>query len=291
MIKRITLSSVRKIFPVRSDNSHKNTFGRVLVCAGSYHMSGAVYFSSAAALRSGCGVLYAFVPAFIKNVISAMLPEAIVFPSKGDERFVEEDRSLFLGLVERIKPDLILFGPGMGVEDPTRVFLLGVIESIDLPLVIDADGVNILSLSRSFSMLKGKRSILTPHRGEAYRFFKMENLEELALRISSETDSVVVLKDFNTLVTDGDEIYILDKPNSALAKPASGDVLAGVIAGFWAQKGRSCGFSKKTAFEVSLCGVYVHSLSGEIAGKDKTKYGVIASDILENIPYAIKRVL
>lgn len=291
IIKGITHSIVRKFFPLRDDKSHKNTFGKILICGGSYSMIGAPYFSSISALRSGCGILYMFVPALVKGIVSSMIPEAIIFASKGKNNFIYNDKDVFFELIERIKPDVVLFGPGMGVDNSTCRFLLSIIERINVAFVIDADGLNILSNSKKFDLLKGKTAILTPHRGEALRFFKIDDIKKLALKISIETQSIVILKDFNTIVTDGKEIYILQKPNSALSKAGSGDVLSGIVSGIWAQKGKSNGFNKRTALESSICGVYIHSICGDIAQKDRTKYGVISSDLIASIPYAIKRIL
>lgn len=291
MNKNITPSLVKKLFPKRSDLSHKGSFGKIIVCGGSYPMIGAPYLSAISALRSGCGVVYIFTPKLVKGMISPIIPEAIVFAGKGKEGFIDKDSGVFLEIVEKLKPDLILFGPGMGLHPLTVRFLVDVVEKIDTPLVIDADGLNIFSQTGSFSLLKGKLSILTPHKGEATRFFKIDDIEKLALKISQETNSIVVLKDFKTIITDGKEIYIFKKPNSALSKAGSGDVLAGIISGIWVQKGKREGFNKKTAVDSSLCGVYIHSLSGKIVRKEKTSYGVISSDLVEAIPRAIKSIL
>lgn len=288
-MKRINLKISSGFLPKRDDKANKRSFGSILVCGGSYSMSGAVYFTALSSLRSGCGLVYLFVPCSIKDVISSMLPEAIVFCG-GKKNFSKKDKNLFFNIVERIKPDLLVFGPGMSREKETISFLDSVLKEIQLPLILDADALYAISSNRSFYMLKNKVSILTPHKGEGKRFYDIEDNRDLALKISKETNSIVVLKDFNTFVTDGNEVYLLDKPNSALSKAGSGDVLAGIIASIFVQNGKKYGFNKHTAFISSICGVYIHSLCGDLALKKKGSYGVIASDLIDEIPFAINSI-
>lgn len=286
MIKKLNLKISSRFLPKREDKSNKRSFGSILVCGGSYNMSGAVYFTSMASFRSGCGLVYLFVPSSIKDVISSMIPEAVVFCGS-KKNFLRKDCVKLFDLVEKLKPDLIVFGPGMGREKETISFLNNALKKLKLPVILDADALYAISISRKFQLLKNKTSILTPHTGEARRFYDLNDNRKLAIEISRQTNSVVVLKDFKTFITNGKEVYVLNRPNSALSKAGSGDILAGIIASIFAQNGKMIGFTNKTAFISSLCGVYIHSLCGKLALKRRNSYGVIASDLICEIPNAI----
>ncbi|MCX7642075.1 MAG: NAD(P)H-hydrate dehydratase [Elusimicrobiales bacterium] len=290
MIKKIDINYIRKIFPKRNDKSHKGDFGKVIICGGSFSMPGAVYFASVSSLKVGCGLVYIFVPSSIKDNISISLPESIVFSGRGKDFFSLKDVDIFLKLVEDISPDLIVFGPGIGRENKSQNFIIEVIKNIKKPFLLDADGLNAISLSKNISILKEKLAILTPHIGEAKRFFDIDEPKKLAQKLSNETDCIVVLKYFNTIVLDSNNFFILDAPNSGLSKAGSGDILSGLIGGIWAQKGKIYGFDKNSAFEAAVCGVFLHSICGKLSSEKLTPYGVIARDIVDFIPDAIKKI-
>lgn len=286
MVKEISLKISSKFLPKRNDKGNKKSFGSVLVCGGSFNMSGAVYFTSLASLRAGCGLVYIFVPSSIKDVISCLLPESIVFCGS-EKNFLVRDYDIFFDIVKRIKPDIVVFGPGMGREKETVSFLVSVLKDITVPFILDADALYAITQSNNFRFLKNKLSILTPHTGEAKRFYDLNDNEKLAVKISNETNSIVVLKDYKTFVTDGNDVYVLNRPNSALSKAGSGDILAGIIASIFVQKGKNSGFDKNVALYSSVCGVYIHSLCGRLILKKMNSYGVIASDLIDEIPNAI----
>ncbi|MCX7905627.1 MAG: NAD(P)H-hydrate dehydratase [Elusimicrobiales bacterium] len=290
MIKKIDINYVRKLFPIRNDKSHKGDFGKIIVCGGSFSMPGAVYFASVASLKVGCGLVYTFVPSSIKNDISISLPESIVFSGRGKDFFSLKDIDIFLNLVENVLPDLIIFGPGIGREKDTQNFIVEVIKNIKKPFLLDADGLNAISMSKNISVLKEKVAILTPHIGEAKRFFSIDEPKKLVQKLSNETGCIVVLKSFNTIVSDSNNFFILDAPNSGLSKAGSGDILSGLIGGIWVQKGKMSGFDKKNGFESAICGVFLHSVCGKLASEKFTPYGVIARDIISFIPSAIKKI-
>ncbi|MGC8866651.1 MAG: NAD(P)H-hydrate dehydratase [Elusimicrobiales bacterium] len=287
MIKRyIDRKKAIKFLPQRPENLHKHLFGRVLIIGGSTAMSGAVSFTALSALKCGCGLVYVICPSSIKNTVSVLVPEAIVFGCLSEYFFSSKDISVFANVVEKTRPDLIVFGPGMGTEPETSFFLTEAMNMISTPVLIDADGLNILSSSKKYHLIKNKPSIITPHTGEAVRFFDIKDPDKLSLKLSMELGSVAVVKDYITRVSDGQIIYILKKPNSALSKAGSGDVLCGIIAGLWAQRGKRDGFSIKTAFESSVCGVFIHSLSAQISRDELTSYSVNARDLISAIPKA-----
>ena len=156
----------------------------------------------------------------------------------------------------------------------------------DIPVVIDADGLNILAKTK---IKLPKQLILTPHPTEAARLLNttteniLEDVQKAAIQISKKYNCVIVLKNHNTIVSDGAQIYINNSGNSALAKAGSGDVLTGVIAGLLAQG--------LNLFDASKTGVYLHGLSGELASKKLTEYGVMASDLISFLPNAIDQII
>ncbi len=287
MIKKdIDRKKTIRFLPQRPENLHKHSFGRLFVVGGSSAMAGAVSFSALSALRSGCGVVYIMCPMSIKNVVLSVVPEAIVFDCVSEKFFSSFDVSVFMDIVEKINPDLILFGPGMGRDEETSKFLISVLNMVKKPVVIDADGLNIISSSKSYNIIKNKPAIITPHIAEAKRFFDIKDIDKLTVALSTNLECVCVVKDFITRVSDGRSIYLLEKPNSALSKAGSGDVLCGIIAGLWVQKGKMEGFSIKTALESSICGVYIHSLSAQICRRQMSSYSVNARDLISAIPQA-----
>jgi len=302
---------VKKLFPKRMDDSNKNDFGRLLVIAGSYPMSGALYLSSKAAMRSGAGLVYGVCVEKIKPIISSLMPEGIFYPAGSGDYIFDETLDFVVDISKKNRFDILLIGPGIGNEKKINKTVIKIIKELNLPTVIDADAINALSNENDISFLKNIPTIVTPHTGEARRLVQ-ENDEKLALEISSMTGGVCVLKDFRTYVTDSKSLFLIDKRNSALSKAGSGDVLAGIIAGIWAQSGQPAkavsaqaglptpkrlrqagkknGFDLKTALNSAICGVYIHSLCGLAAREQYGKYSVLASDIIDLIPSAIKNI-
>jgi NAD(P)H-hydrate epimerase len=280
---------VKKLFPERMDDSNKNDFGRLLVIAGSYPMSGALYLSSKAAMRAGAGLVYGICVDRVKPLISSLMPEGIFYPCGSGDYISDETLDFAVDMSKKNKFDLLLIGPGLGNEKKTNRTVIKIIKELNIPSIIDADAINALSKENDISFLKNIPTIVTPHTGEAKRLAKGSD-EKLALEISSMTGGVCVLKDFITCVTDSDSLFVLDKRNSALSKAGSGDVLAGIIAGLWAQSGKKNGFNLKTALDSAICGVYTHSLCGVFAREKYGKYSVLASDLINLIPLAVKDI-
>lgn len=260
--------------PTRSKNSNKGTFGKVLNIAGSKYMTGAAYLSSVAALKTGAGYVKLASEEDVLKSVSNLAPEVVLAPINKLNEITDE-------------VDVISIGCGLSTgKKAFDIFKNTIEKSKNKPLVIDADGLNILSkLEYKFS----NNVILTPHPKEASRLLKidldkvLENIELSAKEIAKKYNCNVVLKTHNTIVTDGDNAYKNKSGNSALAKAGSGDVLTGIVSGLLAQK--------MTPFDAAVLGVYLHGLSGELAAKDLSEYGVLASDTLRYIPFAIKNYL
>lgn len=264
--------------PKREEKSHKGTFGKVLNVAGSKNYSGAAYLSSMSALKVGCGyVTLASIPTVLTRVAS-MTPDIVCVP-------VGEIKS------QLPKYDVISMGSGLS-QDPGAILMfkaiLSDIKDMDKTVVIDADGLNIIS---KFPKIKLPQNvILTPHIAEASRL-SGQKIEDIlrnprftAKKITEKYNCTTVLKSHKTVVCSKDEkIYTNTTGNSALAKAGTGDILCGMIAGFSAQK--------MEAFEASSLAVYLHGRAGELASEDLSEYSVLASDLLKYIPKAIKEML
>lgn len=262
--------------PPRSENSHKGTFGRVLNISGSDYMPGAALLSSLAALKIGCGYVFLAASERVIDAVAAQTQNVVFTPLS--------DISNQLKLA-----DVLLIGCGLSTSEGAEIVFKNVLKSVpDIPCVIDADGLNILSKIQSAVL--PENTILTPHPKEASRLLGKDmdeilaDMEGSAKEISKKFSCVTVLKSHNTVVCSKDfEIYVNHTGCSALAKAGSGDVLAGMIAGLLAQK---C-----DAYYSAKLGVYLHGLCGDIAKNDLTEYGVMAHDLIRYIPYAVKSIL
>ncbi len=258
--------------PERSQNSHKGTFGKVLNIAGSRYMPGAAYLSSVAALKIGAG--YCFLSAE-DNVVKAVASQT--------QNVVFSPQFSWIDNIENF--DVISIGCGLSMSGDAKWNVEKVLKHSKVPTVIDADGLNILAELQTRDI--PTNTILTPHPAEAARLLRttiddiINNLEKNAKNISKMYNCVTVLKSHNTVVCSKDlEIYVNHTGNSALAKAGSGDVLTGIIAGILAQKA--------APFDAAKLGVYIHGLCGEIASKKLTEYSVMAQDLINAIPEAIR---
>ena len=268
---------IRSILPKRELNSHKGTFGKVGIIAGSKGMTGAPYLSSMAALRSGSGIVYSIVPEEIADLMSMKSVELII---KGYNHILE--------LKEFIsKLDGLVVGPGLGQNDDVRKLVRTILKFYDGPIVLDADGINSIDDCDILNDREGV-TIITPHPGELARLLSKETKEIQDKRIcyskySSEKYNVItVLKGYETLVTENGKSYKNMTGNPGMATAGSGDLLAGMIISFICQGVKP--------FEACMLATYAHGLAGDLAKIEKGEYGLIATDILNLIPEALKRI-
>lgn len=268
-----------KALPYRMPHGHKGTFGKVVCVCGSEKYTGAAAMSVSAALRSGAGLVQLCSTGKVIDRLSPVLSEAVYtqLPCR-DDGFVSSDAA---GLIcEEIKSaDAILFGCGMGNNEDTGLLLEAVIRNADCPVVIDADGIN--SLCANIDILKSKRGqvILTPHPMELARLCGIslppDDRYGAAKEISEKYSVTVMAKSAQTLVV-GDKSYICRKGNTALSKGGSGDMLAGLTAGFLAQGVQA---DKAACLASYLLGDTVEALCERLSPR-----GIIASDILNELP-------
>lgn len=287
----LDLDTVRQWLPPRPLDGHKGTFGRALIVGGSSNYYGAVGLSARAAYASGVGLTAVAAPAHVIQVLAPTLLEAIWTPLPDHEGAITPD-ALPLLTQEAAHSESMLIGPGMGRADTTRDFVTALLDHALPPLVIDADGLTVLSTFDQWPSRLPEETILTPHPGEMARLcgVSLESLKQreritLAQEKAAEWRCIVVLKGAHTVIAAPDgRVAVSPFKNPALAKGGTGDVLAGLIAGLRAQK--------INAFEAACVGVYVHGLAGEIAasGAMSSARSVLAGDVADYIADALGRV-
>lgn len=270
---------VAKRIPVRKKFAHKGDFGKALIIAGSFGKMGACVLSARAALRSGVGLLTVHVPQCGYQIIQTSLPEAMVS--------VDDDEKCFTAATDVKNFTAIGLGPGLGVDVKTVSAFKILLQNATKPMVIDADGINILAANRELLHLLPVNTILTPHIGEFYRLVgdcedEFERLEK-AKSLAAQTKSIIVLKGANTsTVAPNGKVYFNSTGNPGMATAGSGDVLTGIITGLLAQG--------VEPLKAAIVGVYIHGLAGDLAGSKIGFTSLMASDIINSLHRAFKGV-
>jgi len=271
--------------PPRPANSHKGSFGRVLVVAGSRGMSGAAVLAGSAALRGGAGLVEVASPAEVQPIIASGNPCYLTTGLPQDALGCLSPEAVS-AVVERASlADVVALGPGLGLNDGVREVVRFAVSEIAKPVVLDADGLNALALLTPRPVRPPNAPlILTPHPGEFSRLTGkpvaevQSDRERLAAAFPPAPHVVLVLKGQGTIVTDGEKMYVNETGNPGMATGGTGDVLTGLIAALLAQ-----GFPP---FPAAQLGVYLHGLAGDIARDHKGEYALIATDVLDHLPSA-----
>lgn len=289
---------IKQLCPKRDEDSHKGTYGKVLIIAGSKGMSGAAYLSAKAAYAVGAGLVQIMTAEENRTVLQELLPEAILTTYKsefegipGSRKLMQERHTLMQSLKKALQwADVVCIGPGIGINNVSRVLLRETLKLIDKPCIVDADGLNLLSRDRQKEDLleeKGVYLILTPHVKELSRLVNLDvavtkrQRIPLAKKLAEKYQLTCVAKDTRTVVaSQKPACYLNTSGSAAMAKAGSGDVLAGMIAGFVAQK------MKNTA--AAELGVYIHGLCGCVAKHRKGPYSVLAGDLIDSISVILK---
>lgn len=268
-------------FPKRKKNSHKGSYGKVLMIAGSKGMSGAAYLSAKAAYAVGAGLVQIYTHEENRVILQQLLPEAIIttydtFDSEQLEKLIQW-------------ADLIGIGCGLGKSDTAERVMQYTLKRALVPCVVDADGINILSKHMEWIEETNALIVLTPHMKEMSRMLQYSVKELIEQRMEKlhafvERYKVVcVLKDARTLVAkEHQNTYLNLSGNAAMAKAGSGDVLAGVIVGILAQQ---C-----EPYTSACLGVFLHGLAGDMARDKKGAYSVLASDLVAEISSVLKNI-
>lgn len=268
---------VKPLLPRRRKFDHKGTFGHTLIIGGSYGKAGAAILAAGAALRSGAGLVTVHTPVAAMLPVQSALPEAMVSPDPGTEYITA-------------LPDLSIYdsagvGPGLGTDPDTLKVLRTLLETAHVPLVLDADALNLISQNREMIKLIPPMTVLTPHPGEFRRLTGTDSsdygLMQQQASFAAENNCIVVLKGAHTCVAlpDG-RIYFNSTGNPGMATGGSGDVLTGMIAALLGQ-----GYEPAHA---AITGVFLHGLAGDIALRIHSEESIIAGDILMNIGRAFR---
>ena len=272
-------TDIRSLIRPRKRFAHKGTFGHGLLIAGSYGMAGASILAAKACLKSGIGLLTVHVPIHNHDLLQTTVPEAIVHTDIQERYFAQP--------IHRNRYSALAIGPGLGQEEDTALAMMEQIQGSTLPMVLDADAINILSTHRNWLNRLPKRCILTPHLGELERLIgkcmdtyeRLTKVKELAAYLQSY---IIVKGAWTTIVTPEGHFHFNPTGNPGMATGGSGDVLTGILLGLLAQ-----GYSREEACKL---GVYIHGLAGDIAAEEKTEMGMTASDIIEALPAAWKKM-
>lgn len=286
-MRSIALNEVLIHFPKRPQDSHKGTFGHILNISGSKAYTGAAILSSLSALKIGAGYVTLATVEDAVNIIHSFSPDIPTIELKQTESgtISSDNTNSVIGLSKNF--DVISIGSGLGRNEETARFATEFIKENQKPIVIDADGLN--SLSEIGIEKIGGNSVITPHPKELSRLIDvpveiiLSDRKYYAVETAKSLETIVVLKGHNTVVTDGKSVYINESGCSALAKAGSGDVLTGMITGLMSQN--------TNPLFATIWGVYLHGLTGDIAAESLTEYSVLASDLLNFIPNAIKKIL
>lgn len=287
--KALTRSYLADQLPPRPRTAHKGDFGRVLVVAGSRGMAGAAILSARAALKAGAGLVTVACPGSVQKTIACALPEAMTFAACPGDTFTAGAAARVAAFAGDKKTNVLLVGPGLGSSAGARSFALRLLAALDIPAVVDADALNALAAGPRPLKFKNKFSIITPHPGEAARLLgkKIIDRPAAAAALARLTGGTAVLKGPGTLVCGAGELYKNTSGGPELAKGGSGDVLAGLTAGFYAQNGLARGFTPETAAGSAALAVSLHGRCGSLAAKKYTSRCVLAGELLDFLPAAL----
>ena len=273
----------------RKSDTYKGDYGHVFVLGGSPGLTGAVCLCANAALRIGGGLVTVGVPQSLNTIFETKLTEVMsLILSDKDGYLTSKNFQTIQKVLSKI--DAVVLGPGASRNFSAQRLMRKVIADIDKPIVVDADGINALASGLDIlDKRKTKKLILTPHEGEFSRLIKVgideikKRRKELVKNFALRYNLILVLKGHRTLVSDGKDFFENNTGNPGMATAGMGDVLGGMIAGLISQ-GVEC-------FEAAKAGVYLHGLAADYAVLDKTQNCLIASDIMEYLPKAIKASL
>ena len=275
------------ILPARDKNAHKGTFGTALIMCGSYGMAGAAVLAITACLRSGVGIAKAVLPDKIYDIVARQVPEAVFTPVSTSP--CGTFSSVDTGKITELLPsaDAVLYGCGIGQSDDNTEVLKAVIKNAKSPIIIDADGINLLS--RNINIIKQITVpvVLTPHPGEMSRLCGKGIAEiegsrvNTAVEFSREYGVYTVLKGSETVVAAPDgRVFINKTGNPGMATGGSGDALAGILAAFLARE--------RDILRAVMSAVYIHGAAGDMAAEKMSQTSLLPRDLIEQLPLLFK---
>jgi len=284
------LEEMRKLIPRRHDTAHKGDCGKLFIIAGSKGMTGAAVLSANAALRTGSGLVIVGTPRSEQPIVATKLTEAMTYPLSCDETLGTLSADAMDDILGKIADcDVVVMGMGLGRTDNVKQIVENVICNSGKPIILDADGLNVISDNVDILLEAKADVIITPHIGEMQRLAGLDtdyinqNREKVALEFAKKYGVVVVLKGKNTVIASKDgDVFVNITGNAGMATGGSGDVLSG---GIGSLKGQGL-----PSFNAARLGVFVHGFAGDFASGDKGILGMIAGGMVDNIPYASKYI-
>ena len=279
--EQLDRESVLALLPDRNPRSHKGDYGRLLLLCGSRGYTGAAALAAMGALRAGGGLVYLGVPESIYAIEAVKLTEPVVLPLPDEAgafspRAAESVRELLPGM------DAVLFGPGVGRGAGALAVLETVLREAACPVVLDADGINLLSGHKDWVRGRQAPTVLTPHEGEFTRLFGPIEPDRAgaAVEAARELSCILVLKGWATRITDGRRGWRNPTGNPGMAVGGSGDALAGILTALLGQK--------LPAPEAAACAVWLHGAAGDRWAEKNGQYGLLPTDLLEELPRLMK---
>ncbi|HSZ56481.1 MAG TPA: NAD(P)H-hydrate dehydratase [Tepidisphaeraceae bacterium] len=267
--------------PPRPIEGHKGMFGRVLIVGGNDQMLGAPVMAGTSSLRMGAGLVQLAVPRGILAAALSVTPELIglALSNTGGSKALLQAADV---------AGSVVIGPGLG-KSPQAAVRLSQLVRLEKPMVVDADALNILAAGRRWPSYFKAHAVLTPHPGEMSRLAKLIGRSgvpadqpgriDIATAAANAFGQVIVLKGYQTVVADGQRVYINTTGDSSLSKAGTGDVLSGIVGTLLAQK--------MSGFDAAACAVWIHGKAGEMAGRRLGRRCVLAADVIDSLPQAI----
>lgn len=272
---------VLALLPDRDEYAHKGNFGKILLLCGSRGYTGAAYLAAMGALRTGAGLVFLGVPEDIYQIEAVKLNEAIVFPLPHREGMLSEEA--IPELKKRLpQMDAVLIGCGLGQSRGTMAVVEWILEEARCPVVLDADGINLISGHKNILRGRAGVTVLTPHDGEFARLGYSIGSDriEAARNAARDLGCILVLKGHRTCITDGQREYINCTGNPGMAVGGSGDLLSGMIVSLLGQK--------LSPLEAAACGCWLHGKAGDECAAMLGQYGMLPTDMLGVLPRLLK---
>ena len=279
--KILNHQKVLSMLPDRDPWGHKGSFGKILLLCGSRGFTGAAYLAAMGALRTGAGLTFLGVPESIYEIEAVKLNEPVVFPLPDVEGKLGKEA--IPEILKRLPAmNAVLMGPGLGQSEGTLEVVKAVLNHAECPVVLDADGINVIAPHRD--IVRGRRAptIITPHDGEFIRIGGVlgDDRMEAAARLARDLNCIVLLKGHETCITDGENCCLNQTGNPGMAVGGSGDVLAGIIVSLLGQH--------IPPLEAAAVGAWLHGAAGDLCAAELGQYGMLPTDILQKLPRLLK---
>ena len=284
-MQTITRTILKKVYKKKPEWSHKGDYGRLLVVCGSYRMTGSPVLVGLSALRAGVDTVYFVGPKRAMDVVATVFPTFINQPLEGNfltKRHVEE----VIDFAHEMRITGLVIGPGLGRMSETREAIVKIVDIFEVPMVIDADAIRAMSVAPD--ILKKKTTVLTPHADELFELSgrrvstQLNERIETAKEVAKQLGTVIVLKGHVDVISDGKEVLLNRTGNVWMTKGGFGDTLAGICAAFMARRK-----NRVSSLTAAAAAAYINGRAGNFAAK-KFKYGVLPTDLINEIPNVIK---